>query len=145
MIVNPNTWSTPRAEDGEQTGPHRGDPDTLTSAARWATPTSSIAKGGVPQDSKQKRDLRLDMAMWQTPQAVQSDGGHRSRGGKRANELLLAGQAVQANGSTNGRGHGSLNPAWVLQLQGFPDGWLDLSDEAASKLLETHVSPKLSK
>lgn len=35
------TWPTPRAEDSESTGAHRGRPDTLTSAARvatWATP-----------------------------------------------------------------------------------------------------------
>jgi hypothetical protein len=34
-------WPTPRAEDSEQTGGHRGSPDTLTSAARmWPTPKS---------------------------------------------------------------------------------------------------------
>lgn len=38
-------WPTPRAEDSEQTGAHRGVPDTLTSAARmWPTATAGDAK-----------------------------------------------------------------------------------------------------
>ncbi len=34
MAKQPVNWPTPRAEDSEQTGPHRGSPDTLTSAVR---------------------------------------------------------------------------------------------------------------
>ena len=39
------TWPTPRSEDSESTGAHRGTPDTLTSATRaaWATPKKSEA------------------------------------------------------------------------------------------------------
>jgi len=38
-------WPTPRAEDGEQTGGHRGVPDTLTSAVRlWPTPDASCGR-----------------------------------------------------------------------------------------------------
>jgi len=28
------------------------------------------------------------------------------------------------------RYQGQLNPAWVAQLMGFPEGWLDLDDNA---------------
>jgi hypothetical protein len=41
-------WPTPRSEDSEQTGPHRGSPDTLNSAAKtasWATPSARDEKG----------------------------------------------------------------------------------------------------
>ncbi len=43
-------WPTPRAEDSESSGAHRGTPDTLTSAARltmdlWPTPTANEATG----------------------------------------------------------------------------------------------------
>lgn len=47
-----------------------------------ATPTASISKGGRPQDSRGKRDLRLDLLP--TPCASDSKGGaghHSSRGG----------------------------------------------------------------
>lgn len=154
----------------------------------WATPTGSIAKGGVPQDSKQKRDLRLDAAKapewtapsatdwkgprgaghlerhgmkrlsdhfapsqtnnsakspqhsaaaseWQTPNAMA--GGSVSRGGSRKGELLIAGQVAQASRNTNGKPRGSLNPAWVSQLMGYPADWLDLDDATVSRLLET--------
>ena len=39
------SWPTPRSEDSELTGAHRGTPDTLTSAARtaWSTPKSSAS------------------------------------------------------------------------------------------------------
>lgn len=39
----------------------------------WASATASISKDGVPQASKGKRDLRLDIQTWPTPKA--SDGG----------------------------------------------------------------------
>lgn len=48
----PAPWPTPRAEDSESTGSHRGAADTLTSASRltgWPTPVSQPA-GGTPDD-----------------------------------------------------------------------------------------------
>ena len=40
-------WPTPRAEDSEQRGGHRGKPDTLTSAARlWPTPSARDWRSG---------------------------------------------------------------------------------------------------
>ena len=64
-------------------------------AERWATPTSSIAKGGVPQDSKGKRDLRLDI----------------SPSGPSAPE------------ATGRECRPKLNPRFVEHLQGLPAGW----------------------
>src|ERR1700686_880097 len=53
--VNRRMWPTPRAEDSEQTGGHRGKPDTLTAAARlWPTPTSQSAGLNGGAHSRQK-------------------------------------------------------------------------------------------
>ena len=46
-------WPTSRAEDSESTGPHRGNPDSLTSAGRlagWGTPNASTP-GGTPEQA----------------------------------------------------------------------------------------------
>ena len=44
----PQVWPTPRSEDSESTGAHRGVPDTPTSAAKaaWATPNKAAESGG---------------------------------------------------------------------------------------------------
>ena len=105
-------WPTPRSEDSEQTGAHE-TPDTLTSASRWCSPNASMAEAGTT-----------------------------SRSGDRKGELLLAGQCRQDHTSTNGKRRGSLNPAWVSQLMGYPDGWLDLPAETLSKLSATPSSRK---
>ena len=48
-----------------------------SSSLLLATPTAAIAKGGAPQDSKGKRDLRLDLKvrLLPTPEAKLSDSG----------------------------------------------------------------------
>lgn len=194
-------WPTPRSEDSEQTGGHRGEADTLTSAARaWPTPNSADAERGAEsretkkargagginlreavgssrmtpnsrdwkdsgptqgnrkspnlgtqchvvgqpdQDSRSTDGKRQD---WQTPTAGIAEAGATSRSGDRSGELLLGGQVRQAewttptvSGKTMGGGSnqraaaakrgvptkGALNPAWVAQLMGYPDGWLD--------------------
>jgi hypothetical protein len=71
--------------------------------------------------STQGRNLSREVAQWQTPSVADTLGGHLSRSGKRSNELLLKGQAQKATPGVRGQ----LNPAWVGQLMGLPDGWLD--------------------
>jgi hypothetical protein len=57
-----------------------------TAPTHFATPTASISKGGAPQNSKGKRDLRLDVLRphWPTPQANDSE--------KRGEPSLIPGQ-----------------------------------------------------
>ena len=90
-------WPTPRSEDSEQTGAHRGTPDTLTSAARqWPTPNASLADGGhgvkncsetgrKPDGSKASVDLS-DMVKreWPTPNSMDAERGAESRATKKA-------------------------------------------------------------
>lgn len=105
------TWPTPRAEDCEQTGAHRGVPDTLTSAARkWPTPTAGDEKASgsrTTADSNAHPGVSLtDVAVhglgisdtagrqWNTPTTM--GGGGSSRSGDRRDEVpSLQGQVRQ--------------------------------------------------
>lgn len=103
-------WPTPRAEDSEATGAHRGTPDTLNAAA----------------------------GLWATPSAADLTGGHVARGGSRGGELLLPGQArdfppsrlaettasagVPSSASTPALPR-RLNPDFAEWLMGWPIGW----------------------
>ena len=63
-------WPTPQTnpEAPNLNSNQVNNPASLGKASKsWATPTKSVAKGGVPQDSKNKRDLRLDVTHWPTP------------------------------------------------------------------------------
>jgi len=120
----------PRNEDSEQTGAHRGEPDTLTSAARtnWRTPhgmdnegnprrngptgnelgnqvmQSQTLTNGTPQPSpteEQDASGKNSTAPdWQTPSATCADAGATSRSGDRKDELLLGGQVRQESIAT---------------------------------------------
>jgi len=148
----PPNWPTPRSEDSEQTGAHRGEADTLTSKARdWFTPQGRDWKDTGPSQGNRK-DVNLGVQAhrcagppapaksstsgkhrdWSTPTDT-SAGGSTSRGGDRKGETLLRGQVG-----------GQLNQAWVCQLQGLPDGWLDLSDAVLSRLSATRT-PRMSR
>jgi hypothetical protein len=53
---------------------------------------------------------------------------YQRSGGKE--DLCLPGQVDPESDSTDGKPSASLrlNPAWVAQLMGFPDGWLELGE-----------------
>lgn len=90
-----NDWATPRAEDSERTGAHRGTPDTLTSQLdHWQTPRSediypAEKYPGVDHEANQRwMDEPPPIPSgeyWQTP----ATDSFRSRGGDRKNEQGL--------------------------------------------------------
>ena len=124
LLPTPRTlWPTPTAGDANSSG-SRNTPGSkahygvsLTDAIRqdggtgrqpFATPTASTAKGGLPQHSKGKRDLRLE---YSTPTANDAKNNNAPSQRERNSEALN----VQIGGS--------LNPAWVCWLMGFPTDW----------------------
>ena len=120
-------WPTPRAEDSEATGAHRGMPDTLNAAAgHWATPAARATKGAYSpgaltrRDGKSRMDLLDNQAVYFQPfrpaASTPSDGGRSS-----ASTPALPRR---------------LNPDFVEWLMGWPLGWT----QAGSPLPETEWS-----
>lgn len=75
-------WPTPRSEDSESTGAHRGVADTLTSAARmFPTPTCGEAKNAGNGSGLILTDVivRRKGAEWATPQSHDAHPGHAAR------------------------------------------------------------------
>ena len=107
-------WNTPSAQDCEQAGSaaHGG----LTNDARVSAGPPVPARTST---SGKHRDLR-------TP--TDENRGVHPHPDSKAGQHSLTTQAK-----------GQLNPAWVLQLQGLPDGWLDLPDATLSRLSATRT------
>lgn len=152
-------WPTPRAEDSEQSGMSHaraaeGIADTLTAAGRqWTTPQAHDAQG-TPTASRHGRygskhggrnlpdQIAADQA-WNTPSA--QDAKNATLPPSLRGRDSVVGQCLQDHTSTRGKPRGSLNPKWVAQLMGYPDGWLAISDEAGSRLSATRSSPSASR
>lgn len=89
----------------------------------------------------QTRGKTLSWAAWNTPAAQDCEqAGSPNRGGLTHDARSCAGPPAPAKPSMSGKRLGSsgqLNPAWVTQLQGLPDGWMDLPVETVRKLRES--------
>jgi len=99
------TWPTPRREDSESTGAHRGKPDTLHSAtqlAGWLSPTS-----GSPNSLRGKG---------QDP-AVRKAGGHAVN---LQDQVTLTHGPTLPGLSAATEKPGQLNAAFSLWLMGYP-------------------------
>ena len=126
MSASCDIWPTPNSGDGIRGS--NGTPDgkrgrllpyVAGSEGQWATPTAANAGGGQiakgisptgkrPNGTKATVSLNQqvkDPSMWPTPKAT--DGAQHEKG--------------------------RLNPDWVTQLMGFPEGWLDVSLPAPAK------------
>lgn len=100
------TWPTPTSRD------HKSTQASQATHERNARPLSEVVglhDQASPNTDGKPRD-------WSTPQAGQVNADSH---GERPPET---------------KNKGSLNPAWVSQLLGFPVGWLDLpaDDDASS-------------
>lgn len=93
----------------------------------YETSLQSMARKGLlgdgPQDPANPNTNGSNRA-WCSPTAAIALGGNTNRSGARKGEKLLGGQAKE-DGS-----RGSLNPEWVTQLMGYPDGWLDIEPQS---------------
>jgi len=160
--AHPGTSLTPKAADGRSKGTG-GSPDHgLDAMARagllWGTPTTRDWKDGACRDANVPTngllarqvtrvgppDPESDSTIgkhrdWPTPAASTDNGGaHGLGGGSAANATLKEIGLPQM-------GTGRLNPDWVTQLMGFPDGWLDLPAETLSSLWATRSCRKSPK
>jgi hypothetical protein len=111
------SWPTPRAEDSESTGAHRGVPDTLTSVARlqqasslagWPTPMAGTpargennAAGSTDYERKvdvitgRRETVNGPVAGWVTPMAHEARLGYQNRrNGKKGTQESLSTQVV---------------------------------------------------
>jgi hypothetical protein len=156
----PSSWPTVRLG-----GSNRNSRQAITNAKKHPSGKSDlgleqateVAGGVLPKELMSAEELPQQWrTLWQTPSSTLASAGCRSRSGPlrkkmdrqtrnetpgsyRGDLADHVGQQDPASPSTNGKPRGSLNPAWVAQLQGVPDGWLDLPAEVLSKLSETRT------
>jgi len=105
----------------------------------WATPAAADSVGTT--GGGQGRSLRTDVKMWPTPdtRGFTNQGSLEMLSKKAATKEEFDGMAYRKSKvfkgkmwatptESEGKPHssGSLNPAWVEWLMGYPSGWTDL-------------------
>lgn len=166
LQVMAQTWPSPRAEDSEATGAHRGTPDTLTAATKqWQTPT--VGGGGQQCDliphrghflrpSGKKATLYLEQqaAQWATPRSSPQENRATRIYGTNTGIKHAEGLAQQAGSFRPDRGivRGGqrtpsgvvLNPRFVEALMGLPDGWTGLAPIETTAYMRWEMLSSLS-
>ena len=124
-------WTTPIANEAEKRGDHHeGLRGQVVSA--WPTPTGRDHKDGgfcanVPINAL------LGRAVWPTPSSGgETDGPHGIVGGTAHRQMLVDAGLDEA--TVCGMAGGSLNPAWVETLMGYPIGYTLPEGEPMSEL-----------
>jgi hypothetical protein len=92
----------------------------------WPTPTVQDGENNAGASQFNRNTLPLNTAVLVTPEEMSRRAWDESQDGPQDPE----------NNNTIGKRQGLLNPDWVTQLMGFPDGWLDI-EPTSLKLWET--------
>jgi hypothetical protein len=109
------SWPTPRREDSESTGAHRGAPDTLHSAsqlAHWATPAATELGNTLENYQRMKANMRSGPRKAITHLSLQT---------QLAATEILGRNAIGSHAQTEKRGQ--LSPEHSRWLMGFPREW----------------------
>ena len=101
----------------------------------WPTPTTGRVDQQLLPSQLKRNSLNLAMTVekeenWPTPRTSDLEGASQNRVDGNATEfaqlrevVLRDGQPDPGNPNTSGKSRGQLNPAWVEQLIGLPQGW----------------------
>lgn len=145
-------WPTPKAQNATGSGPSRVGHriDLQTAVQLWPTPKAHAGSNRrqkptpAQQAGKAGMDLSVAVKLWPTPHGFSPDG--KSNGpsgnelGRAVNQSLRQWPTPTVQDASNNGGPsqhhrnslplnaavgGSLNPAWVEWLQGYPIGWTD--------------------
>lgn len=148
------SWPTPKAADGRPkgNGGARKSPglDQMARQSQWPTPAFRDWKADGHCAAAQARKspclpAAVHLQTWPSPMAHEARLGYQGRtnpdakGSQKSLTTIAvdcAGLPAQASHSTIGKPRGSLNQAWVAQLQGVPDGWLDLPEKVLLRVWE---------
>ena len=142
---------TPRSEDSEQTGAHRGSPDTLNSASKlvgWATPAARDWRDGrasqktMDHNSRPLNEQVVNLAGWCSPTAQDHSRGVRP---PRTQDTGIP-LSQQVSGLTPYGTHAgtenpaglALNPRFSLWLMGYPTSSTVCARCASSRRRQRH-------
>lgn len=111
-------WHTPKAAGSG------GGGDLLMQVKMFPTPVARDGGTVSPGDNNRNTPPLRAVVMWPTPTASDGVRGGAQDGSKRR----AGGHSENLNDRVfTHEGSGTLNPAWVEWLMGFPIGWTDLS------------------
>ena len=123
---------------------HRSPDLAAQTLALWPTPTSlALPKDGYNGAGNSAGPVairQIALGLYPTPTSACASGGQTSRSGKRRNEPLLRGIAMDlsaalgttssGSSATTASCAGSLDPAFVFWLMGYPRAFLDCAPPA---------------
>lgn len=118
----PKMWATPAAADCQGTTGGGQGKSLRTDVRMWPTPQAAVHKN---MDTARQPMLSSEVKLWPTPRASEWKGTG-PLGSKSHNHRLEKGY-LDATVQERGQVSGSLNPAWVEWLMGYPEGWTDLN------------------
>ena len=118
----PKMWATPAAADCQGTTGGGQGKSLRTDVRMWPTPQAADHKN---MDTAREPMLSSEVKLWPTPRASEWKGTG-PLGSKSHNHRLEKGY-LDATVQERSQVSGSLNPAWVEWLMGYPEGWTDLN------------------
>ena len=132
----PHNWKTVASPSGRllfQLAPS-GRRTEETDCGSWPEPQANCSTGAGTQGPLNDINIQTPTDMWPTPAARDWKSGHASqatleRNSRPLNEIVTAWPTPTANRRSGLQSHGknailgTLNPAWVEALMGYPPGW----------------------